>query len=374
MSSAQPKVAICTTTIFPIDAFVREYAANLQAFDRTRHVRVYIAGDNKSPRGCEDVAAKASFSFLTIERQREYMKRFADLAPLIPENSDNRRNVAFLMALEDGADVVISVDDDNFPLPSVDFIGEHLRVGQDVTLSQAVGCDGWYNLCDLLTPREPRLFPRGFPHNRRRSECGTTDGQTSGRVGINVGLWMNDPDTDAIARLATPVHIDGADGREVLLAPGVRCPINTQNTALSRQAVAAYYYVRMGASLRGLKLDRFGDIFSGYFAQLCADAVGDRIRIGSPVADHRRNPHNLLIDLYHELAGIMMLEDLAGFLSSSLQLPSDSYANAYRALSHKLEDFAARQSGFIWTPETVSYFRDIGKTMRVWADVVASLK
>jgi hypothetical protein len=154
----------------------------------------------------------------------------------------------------------------------------------------------------------------------------------------------------------------------------VRCPINTQNTALARAAVAAYYYIRMGQALRGLKLDRFGDIFSGYFAQVCADAVGDRIRIGSPVADHRRNPHNLLIDLYHELAGIMMLEELGGFFSSDLQLPSDSYANAYRALSHKLQSFAEQQTGFIWTNETSDYFRDVGRTMRVWADVVESLK
>ena len=188
---------------------------------------------------------------------------------------------------------------------------------------------------------------------------------------MNVGLWKGDPDSDAIARLYCRPRIESFDGREVVLGRGVRCPINTQNTALSRAAMAAYYFIRMGDVVRGMKVDRYGDIFSGYFVQVCADAVGDGIRIGSPLADHRRNQHNLLVDLYQELACIMILEDLSKFLTS-VKLPGDSYAAAYRSLATQMEDFIGRQEGFVWQPETRDFFRKNAQNMRAWVDVVES--
>ncbi|MCK4788559.1 MAG: hypothetical protein KAV87_32760 [Desulfobacteraceae bacterium] len=62
------------------------------------------------------------------------------------------------------ADVVISVDGDNFPMPDVDFVGEHLHVGQEVTLPEAVGHNNCYNLCELLQLKIFGLYPRGFPY------------------------------------------------------------------------------------------------------------------------------------------------------------------------------------------------------------------
>ena len=377
VSNANKNVAICTTTIFPLGGFLEKYRQNVVEFGRDGHVRLYVAGDNKSPAGSADCATSTSrqglaTTFLSIEAQRDYLRRFPMLDGIIPENSDNRRNVAYLMALEEGADVIISVDDDNYPLTGVDFIGEHLHVGREAALPQAAGHAGWYNLCDLLEPNDPHLYPRGFPYALRHRDTARIEGTRSGRIGLNVGLWRNDPDTDAIARLHCQPRVERADGREVALGSGVRCPINTQNTALSRQAMAAYYYVRMGEELRGMRLDRFGDILSGYFVQICADAVGDIIRIGTPVADHIRNTHNLLIDLYQELAGIMIIEDMAALLTS-LKLPGESYPAAYRALSREIEEFAEHQTGFIWTPETKAYFRKIAGYMRAWCDAVESL-
>jgi len=370
-------IAICTTTVFPIRTFLDEYRRNIIEYGHEHDVRVYIAGDNKSPAECAEDAAWASREglqtvFLSIEDQRQFLRRFDGLEAMIPENSDNRRNVAYLAALDEGADLVISVDDDNFPIPGVDFVGEHLAVGLESRLPEAVGRDGWYNLCDLLQPRVTGLYPRGFPYGKRSDGTGRLADEASGAVAVNVGLWRDDPDSDAIGRLYAKPHIDRADGRNVLLGRGVRCPINTQNTAVSREGMAAYYYVRMGEQIMGMRLERFGDIFSGYFLQVCADAAGDRIRIGTPVADHRRNSHNLLVDLYHELAGIMMLEDMAGFLST-VQLPGGSYAEAYEGLSGRLEEFADRQEGFIWVPETRLYLHAIAANMRVWVDVVESM-
>lgn len=371
------RVSIATTTIFPIQRFLELYAVNLKTFNREKNVTIYIAGDRKSPANCVEIANEfrkdaINVEFMDISYQIDYLNRFPDFGAIIPENSDNRRNVAYLRALEEGADIVISVDDDNFPDPEIDFVGEHLHVGQEVILPEAVGHNRWYNLCDLLEPKITGLYPRGFPYWARHKDTGRIKGTAKGRLGINVGLWKGDPDTDAIGRLYSSPHIEGSKKNAVMLSKGVRSPINTQNTALSRQAMSSYYYVCMGDKLRGMRLDRFGDIFSGYFAQVCADAVGERIRIGSPIADHRRNQHNLLVDLYNELAGIMILEDLSRFLVD-IELPNDSYLSAYRSLSNKLVEFANETDGFIWEPEARKYFHKISSYMRIWADLVADI-
>lgn len=377
------KLAICTTTIFPIEPFLQSYTKNIRHFDHTDNVKIYIAGDNKSPADSLDVATRFSrdgfnIEFLSISEQHDYLKKFPDLAAIIPENSDNRRNVAYLKALEEDADIVVSVDDDNFPMEGIDFVGGHLQIGKKLTLPAAVGHNGWYNLCSLLNQqnslnsKDKNLFPRGYPYRVRHEKSNRVYGTLTGRIGINVGLWCGDPDTDAIGRLYAKPYIDRADEKSVLLGESTLSPINTQNTALSKEAMHAYYYVRMGEDIRGMRLDRFGDIFSGFFVQLCASAVGDRIRIGSPVMDHQRNQHDLLVDLYYELAGIMILEDLSE-LFYHVQLPGDSYASAYRKLSYELEKFTERQDGFIWTPETKAYFRRVGSYMRIWLDTISSI-
>jgi hypothetical protein len=373
-----PRVSIVTTTIFP-PAFLRSYSENLAAFGRTEQVSIFIAGDRRVPPEMQTDVERArsegiDVRFLTLDDQARLLRPFPDLAAIIPENSDNRRNAGFVAALLDGADVVISIDDDNFCREGEDFVAAHLAVGNELEHREARGANGWYNLCSLLeaAPAPELLYPRGFPYRRRSPGSGSLGSPTSGRVGVNVGLWLLDPDTDAIGRLLASPVVSGWSGESVLLGPGVRCPINTQNTALSRDAMGAYYYVRMGAQLKGLTLDRFGDILSGYFLQVCADAVGDRIRIGSPVLEHRRNPHDLLVDLYHELAGVMMLEDLSEFFSS-VQLPGGSYLEAYRAASDELERFVSSQKGFVWTDETKEYLRNVARWMRIWADVVAAI-
>ena len=71
----------------------------------------------------------------------------------------------------------------------------------------------------------------------------------------------------------------------------------------------------MANSPNGLQIDRFGDIFSGYFSQACARHLGHSIRAGTPIAEHRRNAHRYLRDATQEMAGIWVLEDLLPWLA-----------------------------------------------------------
>jgi hypothetical protein len=142
-------------------------------------------------------------------------------------------------------------------------------------------------------------------------------------------------------------------------------PINTQNTALIRDAIPAYYYVRMGHPVGGMKLDRFGDIFSGFFVQKCVQAMGHVVRIGSPVVEHRRSPHNLYKDLWHELAGMVVIDDMLPLLEAPLP-PANSYSEAALALADRIEAWVSERQGFLWDNELRQYFLNVSQNMRLW--------
>ncbi len=370
------RTAITTTTINNLSAFLGEYIKNVKHFGHENDVAIYIAGDRKSPTTCEEEILtyekeNVDIRFLSIGWQHDYLQKFDGIDEMIPENSDNRRNVAYLLALEEGAEIVISVDDDNYPAKQFDFVGEHSVVGSISNSAEASGHNNWFNLLSLLN-LTVECYPRGFPYKYRNDQCGLLTNQVANEIAINVGLWIGDPDVDAIARLALDPKSKNWPGQNVLLNEASFSPINTQNTAVSREAMTAYYYVRMGATIKGMTLDRFGDILSGYFAQLCVKATGKGIRIGSPLTEHRRNLHNNFVDLHHELAGIMIIENLAT-LFENIQLPSSSIYDAYICLSHELENFATKQDGFVWDNNTKSYFQQVSRNMRIWADVVAGM-
>ena len=262
---------IVVTTIFE-PRFLDGYVENL-----ARHghddAGIIVIIDRKTPptvlERCAHHAARGRQVICpTLDEQDRYLTRFGDLASRIPYDSDNRRNIGFLMALERGADVMITIDDDNYVLDDSDFVAEHTVAGTRVTLPEVSSSDGWINLCDMLESNVAAdIFPRGFPYYARRTERSLTRTETSADVDVNVGLWLSDPDVDAMTRLTLAPHISRFSGENVLLAANTWTPINTQNTAIVRDAVAAYYYVRMGFSLGGLRIDRYGDILSGYLLQ-----------------------------------------------------------------------------------------------------------
>ena len=364
------RVAIVVTTIFE-PRFLDGYVENLRRFGHDS-AEIIVIVDRKTPPSVAEACARLGAVCPTMGEQEQFLAKFPSMRGRIPYDSDNRRNVGFLMALDRGADLLVSIDDDNYVLDDVDFAGEHLAAGETLDLHATESSDGWINLCSLLeSSTSDPIFPRGFPYfARRRARTLIDDGSAPARLAVNVGLWLSDPDVDAIGRLAQAPHIRAWTGRTLRLGPGTWTPINTQNTAVVRDAMAAYYYCRMGFSVGGLKIDRYGDILSGYLIQKCVKARGEAIRVGPPIADHRRTPHNLFKDLYHELAGMVLLDDLLPWLVEA-DIGGGSYAELYAALADAIEERSASMKGFVWDDGGREFLRDTAEHMRAWLDAVA---
>ena len=378
------KYGIVVTTIFD-GMFVDDYYRHFQEHGVLDQVAMYVVGDLSTPAGCRKKvehygALGLPWYYLGQPEQEAFLKPFPELAAQIPWKSDNRRNVGFLKAYADGCEIVIAIDDDNYPKAQWPFLAGHSVVGTNVTLPTAIGHEGWFNLCSMMQVNLPVLgggqtvYARGFPYQKRDLRCGqASDTLSTGKVAINAGLWSGDPDVDAATRLVTRCDAQENFTTSYLLAPGTLMPINTQNTALIREAIPAYYYVKMGHPVGGMKLDRFGDIFSGFFVQKCAQAVGHCVRVGSPVVDHRRSPHNLYKDMWNELAGMVVIDDMLSLLETPLS-PAATYAPATLELAERLERWSRDRSGFLWDNDLAGYFSNVAANMRLWTQVCKSLE
>ena len=228
------------------------------------------------------------------------------------------------------------------------------------------GSNGWFNVCSMLEidPNQ-EVYPRGFPYRKRHQQAEVSTVEESGPVRLNAGLWLGHPDLDAVTWLAAPCRATSFKGESVLLGRDAWCPINTQNTSLHCDLIVAYYFVRMGYSLAGMAIDRYGDIFSGYFCQACVRHLGHRIRVGTPVAFHGRNAHSYLRDLTHELACILVLEDLTEWLCEAT-LQGSTYPETYLSLAVALDHQVERFRGSIWTDAARGYFHQMTYCMRQW--------
>uniref|UniRef100_E6QWM0 Putative Ata16 protein n=1 Tax=mine drainage metagenome TaxID=410659 RepID=E6QWM0_9ZZZZ len=365
---APPKLAITLTTIND-GRFLERFRPLLLAGGE--RISMVIAGDRKTPPDCarrvERLTAEGfDVRYLGLDAQAE-IAHSAGLAPdFVPFDSDNRRNLAVLEAWRRGADVFVSLDDDNWPLDPHEFISCYGQVGSVQRLPVVCGAGRWPNFCAMLDIRsgwtdEPvAVFARGHPHARRDGETiGLAIGpEEEATVLAHVGLWSGHPDVDAATRAALDPVSRGMPRPNILLAPGdARAPMSTQNVAVARALVPAWWYVRMGPMKSGRPLDRFGDMFQAYFASMVIEALSGRFAFGTPLVRHERNPHSLLRDLAAEASGMALLEDLLGYIETVPR--GATAAEAYQAVAEGLADALPVGGGLL------------GDDARRWADETA---
>src|SRR5579871_1620346 len=124
-----PTATLVLTTI--ADPKILEgYRDNFARHGHLDQVDVIVIPDRKTPSAafetCEHLA-QCGLKIIcpTLDEQDCYLKRIGLSSDIIPYNSDNRRNVGYLMALERGSDFLISIDDDNYCQYDEDYFGAH---------------------------------------------------------------------------------------------------------------------------------------------------------------------------------------------------------------------------------------------------------
>lgn len=377
MSPARPVTLVVTTIYEP--SFLGGYIDNIRRFGHDERTRIIVIVDRKTPRTVEEACRSARASGFdvacpSLDEQAAFLQRLAVDPAWIPFDSDNRRNVGFLMALAGDAEVVVSLDDDNFCPAEEDFVGTHAVAGTRIAAEVRESSDGWINVCDELRFRTdgPKPYPRGFPYEARRGQRSVQSRDDEVRLAVNVGLWVDDPDVDAATRLTQAPWATGYEGRRFALGPTTWSPINTQNTAIARAAMPAYYYVRMGQAVGGLRIDRYGDVLSGFLVQKCVHHLGETVLVGGPVCRHIRTAHNLFQDLYHELAGMVIIEDFLPRLRE-MSISGRGYADTYESLAAAIRATAPGFKGFVWDSGGREFLLETADNMETWLSALRAL-
>lgn len=361
------KTAIVTTTIF-VPRLLSAYARDAK---KHGHVPIFVViGDKKTPPETEDFCKKLgkssgfSVEYFSPDRQESYLKKFPALKRHLLWNSIQRRNIGILYAYSSGCETIITIDDDNF-LVSDDFIGGHQVVGTrlcDVVSSSTK----WMNVCRLLKERHGRdFYHRGFPLERRLPNEKWKITRQKVRPVVNAGLWLGDPDVDAIERLyhvADPTDAISYRGkRNVSPAKGIWTPFNSQNTALRRDAIPAYFLSPY--------IGRYDDIWAAYLIKRIADHLGDSIVFGEPLVRQERNPHNYWKDLDSERAGHAHTLRFVDALST-IELKGKTYAACYAEIAANLPAAFKMQS---INDQEQRFLGKFFEGMRIWRDTFAEL-
>jgi len=362
-------VSIVTTTINQ-PVLLRDYCLNARKFGH-RDVRFVVAGDRQTPKEvpayCQELARDFDYQveYLGVEEQQNWLSRFSELRDHLPFDSLARRNVAILKSYLDGADVIITIDDDNFVLEEQDFVGWHRGAGQTRPTVCVQSDTGWFNVCEMLEEEKGRQFyHRGFPWHKRWQESRVVREKRTGRVVVNAGLWLGAPDVDAVTWLDSPLKATGfKKGYEegVTLMPGTWSPFNSQNTALAREVVPAYFLSPY--------LGRYDDVWASYIVRRIADHLGDYVRFGFPLVRQVRNSHNYLVDFDRERLGLELTEDFVEGLRQ-FALHGSTYAECYG----EVVEYVA---GFVKNNEKVRRQGDFGRAvgqlvqgMKIWQGVM----
>ncbi len=265
------KKVIVTTTINPPTVAIYKFAL-IPNWD------LIIAGDKKTP----EHAYREFEGFMSTEAQHS---KYPTLSNLIGWNCIQRRNIAILEAINQGADLIALVDDDNIPLENW---------GKDILVNKPVSIDTYLGdrlvMDPLAVTKYKKLWHRGFPIQLLQDRDYADPYLIEETFDIQANLWNGNPDIDAICRMEHQ-HNCLFDANTRPFTFNTFSPFNSQNTILSRRAAKKYFlYPGIG---------RMDDIWAAYKIQ----ADGFKTVYAAPTVFQDRNTHDLTNDFVQEIIG-----------------------------------------------------------------------
>jgi reversibly glycosylated polypeptide / UDP-arabinopyranose mutase len=252
---------------------------------------------------------------------------------IIPRKTDCVRSYGYYYAWREGADTVITLDDDCYPntynsTERIEFIDKHKR-----SLTRTAESIAW---CSTIGG----VRARGVPY------------ENTGRIQevlINHGLWHNVPDMDAMTQISNPVY--QIELKNQVIPRGMYYPMCGMNLAFKREAIPMMYFFLMGERWGR---DRFGDIWCGIISKKICDHLGYSVTSGEPHVYHSR-ASNMWVNLRKEVTGYEDNEMLWRVVDG-ITLTNDNVIDCYTELASKL-----KMPGDYWV--------NVKKAMYLWAEL-----
>jgi len=298
--------AIAVTTIADQDSLG---VKRLIKWSEICSAQLVLMGDKKSPVWNKNKLPR-NVHYFSIEDQNF---RWPRLSQLIPLNHYGRKNLAYLWAIENGIEILLDTDDDNFSESDVfaPSTMPHRRLPE---------AKEWINVYAYFG--QTKLWPRGLPLDEAMFPIQkTVDCVEEIEWHCFQAVVDGDPDLDAIGRMLYPESHIFENQPPLLLQNGMFCPTNSQATLWKRE-LFPYLYLPVTAPFRMTDIWR-GIVMSGFM-----NLMGYKTLFGKIGVAQMRNLHNLISDFQDEVAGHIN--------SKLVKQNSDSYWLANNATSHHL--------------------------------------
>lgn len=309
-----------TTTFLVITSISAPNAVLKDCADQSvaHGVNFVVMGDTKSPAqfdlpGCDfwDIDRQLTLPFALVEN--------------LPTRHYGRKNLGYLVAMQQGAQIILETDDDNYPRAPFWEGRSRMQAAHSLTNT------GWTNVYKYFTDK--LIWPRGYALEHLHDPLPELTGMTDVLCPIQQGLADENPDVDAIYRLTLPLPLSFEQRDSVALGDGAWCAFNSQNTTWFPEAFALLY-------LPSHCSFRMTDIWRSYVAQRVAWTCGWSVLFHNATVWQDRNEHNLMRDFEDEVSGYTQNRQICLDLAS-LDLPHgtehlhNNLLRCYRLLTEK---------------------------------------
>jgi len=195
--------------------------------------------------------------YYSAEDQRKLGYACCDL---IAWRHPGRRSIGLLEAVKAGADIVVHADDDNTAIEHSYFQHFERLFGSRFTGLKATSGTGWVDAAWFL---QPSVHHRGFPHQLWHPFSPPEIGSVrDARIGVAAGLWLGDPDIDAVTRIVSrPACMTMSPVADAGFVVDPKCYSRStpKNTAFARDLLPAMAMLT--------PYGRFDDIWCSFIAE-----------------------------------------------------------------------------------------------------------
>ncbi len=297
------KVSLVLTTINKVSKNI----INIENGCKKNNWELQIVGDKKTPKGFKLSYGK----FYSLSDQSKLDLNYSKKSLI---NSYARKNIAYLMSIKNGANIIVETDDDNYPIKN--FFQERILINK----FRQVQNKGWVNIYDIFKRDKSLIWPRGLPLTEIVKKKNFKFKTKINKCYIQQGLCNLNPDVDAIYRLINnKINIKFKDNLKIGISKNSITAFNSQNTTWFKEAFSLLY-------LPSTCTMRATDIWRGIIAQIILYNDKKDIMFHSPTVYQKRNPHILMKDFKDEIPVYLDVESIYGSLKKiKLKKGSNNY-------------------------------------------------
>lgn len=332
-----PEFAILTTTI-NVPTFLENICTNIKKFNH-KNIFFLVIADKKTPANarayCKKIEKKFQFKIIYLDikdQDKFFKKKYKNIYSMFPYNDAHRRLLGLIYVRNMRPKRVIFIDDDNFVSNDVDFLKGHKIVGKKVSGNAIYKKNKWPNIYKFLeTDKKIPIYPRGFPWSFRNEDSFKLSSLKvkNKTVMANCGFILGDPDIDAVSRLFWKINVKNISSRKNhLLARGMYCPFNDQNTCIDGDTSLLYY--------KPISAGRNSDIWTSYMYNKISDIHNCIISYGMPHLTQIRNIHDYWKDFELEKEHNISTDFFVDLLTTVKCKPSTNFYKTFVNLLKKL--------------------------------------